>query len=134
MKTFGFKRKEKKGANYDFVSFSFLLITEDSTVDLNHISHKVNQTKPNLTHLSSLLSPLAVVDHLRSLHYPIPKMHSSHLLLEEPIRMASILEPSKSVNNHSLIFVLIFISFVKSISDLSFDVFFSYAEFLSGIN
>ena len=27
------------------------------------------------------------------------KMHSSHLLLEEPIRMASILEPSKPVSN-----------------------------------
>ena len=26
------------------------------------------------------------------------KMHSNHLLLEEPIRMASILEPSKSVS------------------------------------
>ncbi|KAG5410352.1 hypothetical protein IGI04_006671 [Brassica rapa subsp. trilocularis] len=26
-------------------------------------------------------------------------MHSSHLLLEEPIRMASILKPSKSVSN-----------------------------------
>lgn len=27
-------------------------------------------------------------------------MHSNHLLLEEPIRMASILEPSKAVSIH----------------------------------
>jgi hypothetical protein len=35
-------------------------------------------------------------------------MHSSHLLLEEPIRMASILEPSKAVSVFNLLFVLFF--------------------------
>lgn len=42
-------------------------------------------------------SKLNLIISVNSLHYP-PKMHSNHILLEEPIRMASILEPSKAVS------------------------------------
>ncbi|KAH0864890.1 hypothetical protein HID58_082101 [Brassica napus] len=47
-------------------------------------------------------------------------MHSSHLLLEEPIRMASILEPSKSVNDPLIFLVLISLVRVSLISRLMY--------------
>lgn len=49
-------------------------------------------------------------------------MVSNHLLLEEPIRMASILEPSKAVSSY----FFSFLSFPDLFSDFILDLHFSY--------
>lgn len=67
-------------------------------------------------------------------------MHSSHLLLEEPIRMASILEPSKAVSISLSISIQSVFSFrfyeeaVRIRVDLDFDsfVFVFFSELFSG--
>lgn len=56
------------------------------------------------------------------------KMHSSHLLLEEPIRMVSILEPSKAVSNFFFFFFFVLLLL------LFFDVLFSFLLLVCFLN